>query len=76
MYTMYQDGENIGTFETSEDVSVEVAQLRKDYVNNELRDMAIYPQYYAEGYEPGANFNEYFRDVYEVKLDGDVEQFL
>jgi hypothetical protein len=65
-YKIYAEGEEIGDFDTMEEIVDWLRKERDLSIEDERVDMERYPEFYEEGYDPEVGVNEYMRDVYQI----------
>jgi len=76
MFKIYNEGEEVVSFETLEQVAQYVQGMKADYAYDDRLTMIKYPAEFPAGYKAGDGFEDYFRDVYQVMQVVDVEEFL
>jgi predicted transcriptional regulator len=66
MYKLYFDGEETYSCENFNDMRDEIAELREDFIRDELQEREKHPEWYENEPHPIDSWTEYFCDVYEV----------
>ena len=66
-YTIYYEGEEYGNFDTKEEATKWLQDVRRERIEEDLEDVKNYPNCYAEGYNPEDSIDAWMQDVYELK---------